>query len=100
MAGLDPLLRQTTRFCQAQPPHQLIYAYAIAFCHNLMSAAIRLGVIGQFDGQRLLAGILPRIRRASGAALGAPLDDLGSATYGADLAAMLHETQITRLFRS
>jgi urease accessory protein len=33
-------------------------------------------------------------------ALGASLDDLGSATFRADLASMRHETQYTRLFRS
>ena len=32
--------------------------------------------------------------------LEASLDDLGSATFRADLASMLHETQYTRLFRS
>ena len=33
-------------------------------------------------------------------ALGAALDDLGSATFRADLAGIRHETQYTRLFRS
>jgi urease accessory protein len=33
-------------------------------------------------------------------ALDASLDDLGSATFRADLASMRHETQYTRLFRS
>jgi urease accessory protein len=75
-------------------------AYAIAFCNNLLSAAIRLGVIGQFDGQRLLANLLPTIRKSTQNATLATLDDLGSATFGADLASMLHETQTTRLFRS
>jgi urease accessory protein len=75
-------------------------AYAIAFCNNLLSAAIRLSVIGQFDGQRLMAELLPIVRHATSAAMLATIDDLGSATYGADLASMLHETQTTRLFRS
>ena len=33
-------------------------------------------------------------------ALEASLDDLGSATFRADLASLRHETQYTRLFRS
>jgi urease accessory protein len=33
-------------------------------------------------------------------ALDASLDDLGSATFRADLASLRHETQYTRLFRS
>jgi urease accessory protein len=32
--------------------------------------------------------------------LNATLDDLGSATFRADLASLRHETQYTRLFRS
>lgn len=75
-------------------------AYAIAFCNNLLSAAIRLSVIGQFDGQRLIANLVPTIRDVTHTAAHATADDLGSATYGADLASMLHETQTTRLFRS
>lgn len=85
--------------------HQLsrtatLEAYAVAFCTNLLSAAIRLSVIGQFDGQRLMARVLPMVREATQFACSATLDELGSATYGADLASMLHETQPTRLFRS
>jgi len=75
-------------------------AYAIAFCNNLLSAGIRLSVIGQFDGQRLIANLVPTIRNAARNAASAIAKDLGSATYGADLASMLHETQTTRLFRS
>ena len=37
---------------------------------------------------------------AAAAALVTPLDDLGGAALLADLAAMKHETQYTRLFRS
>jgi urease accessory protein len=32
--------------------------------------------------------------------LATPLDEVGSATFRADLATMRHETQYTRLFRS
>jgi len=77
-----------------------LIAYAIAFNANLVSAAIRLGVIGQFDGQRVLARLLPDLRRECRAALTAAEDDLGSAGFAADLASILHETQPTRLFRS
>jgi urease accessory protein len=33
-------------------------------------------------------------------AMASTLDDLGSATFRADLASLRHETQYTRLFRS
>jgi urease accessory protein len=75
-------------------------AYAIAFHNNLISAAIRLGVVGQFDGQRILSALLPAIRRAAHFAEDASEDDLGSAAFAADLASMKHETQKVRLFRS
>lgn len=75
-------------------------AYAIAFSSNLLSAAMRLGVIGQFGAQALLARLLPRLRTQCRIAANATLDDLGGAAFGADLASMLHETQDTRLFRS
>lgn len=74
--------------------------FAIAYAQNLISAAIRLSVIGQFDGQRVIADLLPGIRDMVHQAAMASEDDLGSAAYGADLASMLHETQTTRLFRS
>jgi urease accessory protein len=39
-------------------------------------------------------------RQRSPGSLEASLDDLGSATFRADLASLRHETQYTRLFRS
>jgi urease accessory protein len=40
------------------------------------------------------------VRATAVRALAAGLDDVGSATFRADLASMRHETQYTRLFRS
>jgi len=42
----------------------------------------------------------PEVTRTAQRALAAPLDDLGSATFRADLASARHEAQYTRLFRS
>ena len=78
----------------------LLEAYAAAFVANLTSAAIRLSVIGQTDAQRILADLLPTLSLAARAAATSTLDDLGSATWSADLCALEHETQYTRLFRS
>jgi urease accessory protein len=75
-------------------------AYALGFCSNLMSAAIRLSVIGQFDGQRVLADLLPILKTAAQEAASGNLDDLGGACFASDLAALAHETQHVRLFRS
>jgi urease accessory protein len=75
-------------------------AYALGFCSNLMSAAIRLSVIGQFDGQRVLADLLPILKAAALNAASGTLDDLGGACFASDLASLAHETQHVRLFRS
>jgi len=75
-------------------------AYALGFCSNLMSAAIRLSVIGQFDGQRVLADLLPVLKAAALDAASGTLDDLGGACFASDLASLAHETQHVRLFRS
>jgi urease accessory protein len=77
-----------------------LIAYGTAAQANLVSAAIRLGVIGQFDGQRVLAAALPVLREVCGSAIRASEEDLGGAAFAADLASILHETQTTRLFRS
>jgi urease accessory protein len=74
--------------------------YLLAFVANLVSAAVRLGPIGQTDGQRILAGSLTDVRATAAFALNSTLEDLGSATLVSDLASMQHETQYSRLFRS
>lgn len=74
--------------------------YAVAFASNLVSAAIRLSVVGQTDGQRVMAALLPDLESAAVAAVNSTLDDLGSATFRSDLAQLAHETQYSRLFRS
>jgi urease accessory protein len=78
----------------------LLEAYAVAFVGNLASAAIRLGVIGQTDAQRLQPELMTTIDAAVTTAATSTLADLGSATWSADLCSMEHETQYTRLFRS
>ena len=75
-------------------------AALLAFVANLVSAAVRLGPIGQTDGQRITAALLPRVRAAAAFAATAGLDDLGGAAWRSDIASARHETQYTRLFRS
>jgi urease accessory protein len=66
----------------------------------LISAGVRLVPLGQTDGQRVLAALTPVVAATCERALVASLDDLGGATFRADLVSMRHETQYTRLFRS
>jgi urease accessory protein len=65
-----------------------------------MSAGLRLGIVGQNDGQRILAALEPMVAAAVEAAMVRAPEDFGAATFAADLASMAHETQYTRLFRS
>jgi urease accessory protein len=77
-----------------------LHAFLHALISNWISAGARLVPLGQTDSQRLLALLEPAVASAARRALLASLDDLGSATFRADLASMRHETQYTRLFRS
>ncbi|WP_445329414.1 urease accessory UreF family protein [Xanthobacter albus] len=67
---------------------------------NLVSAAVRLAPIGQTAGTRVVAGPAPAARRLAAEAPGLTLDDIGAATFRADLGSFRHETQYTRLVRS
>jgi urease accessory protein len=77
-----------------------LLGYLHAFAANLISASLRLGLIGQTDGQCILAALEPVIAEAVAAALTRDPADFGSATFAVDLASMAHETQYSRLFRS
>ncbi len=77
-----------------------LIAYLQAMAGNLMSAGLRLGIIGQTDGQRILAALEPLVLRAASAAIARGPAEFGAATLAADLASMAHETQYSRLFRS
>ena len=71
-----------------------------AFAANLISAAVRIIPLGQSTGLAVLAALEPAILALTTDTGSATLDDLGTACFRADLAAMHHETQYTRLFRS
>ena len=75
-------------------------AYLHALCSQAVSAAIRLNLLGQRQGVATLATLESIILETSTKAAGSTLDDLGSATVMADLAALRHETQYSRIFRS
>ena len=75
-------------------------AFALAFVTNQISAGIRLGVLGHSAGQKIIAALLPTIEDAARTASIATLDEIGSASFSADLATLEHETLYTRLFRT
>ena len=75
-------------------------AYLQAVATNLISAGVRLVPLGQSAGLRVLAALEETIRAVAEATRGAALEEIGSACFRSDIAAMRHETQHTRLFRS
>jgi urease accessory protein len=77
-----------------------LHAFLHALTSNWISAGARLVPLGQTDSQRILASLETMVSATAGRALAASLEDLGSATFRADLASLRHEAQYTRLFRS
>jgi urease accessory protein len=84
----------------AIPLAPTMHAFLHALTSNWISAGSRLIPLGQTDSQRALAALESVVVSTGKRAIDATLDDLGSATFRADLASMRHETQYTRLFRS
>ena len=74
--------------------------FCLGFVSNLVSAAIRLAIVGQTDGQRIIAALMPTIRETARDCAGKDLDDLGGSAFRSDVGSLKHETQYTRLFRS
>lgn len=102
-AGITPALPVAVGVASAA--HAVALAPTLSlFLHAVVasqvSAAIRLSVIGQTDGQRVTAALEETIQRVAVAAEAAAPDDLGAATPLLDWCSMRHETQHTRLFRS
>jgi urease accessory protein len=77
-----------------------LQAFALSLVANLVSAGVRLGAIGQTDGQKTLAALLPAVRRLARETANAGPDEIGGCAFRSDIAAMRHETQYSRLFRS
>ncbi len=77
-----------------------LLAYLQAFSNNLIAVAVRLVPLGQTKGLEVMRDLMPVISRTAERALTASLDNLGSSTLLSDIAAMKHETQYSRVFRS
>ncbi|KMY03704.1 urease accessory protein UreF [Pseudomonas syringae KCTC 12500] len=72
-------------------------AAAHALCTGLVSAAVRLGVMGHIDAQRVLTDIQPLITELLAQEPPSPDDACGFTPMG-EIAVMRHETQDLRLF--
>jgi urease accessory protein len=81
-------------------PHAATCAFLQAFAANLISAAVRLVPLGQSAGLRVLASLEPVLLDVAAEVAQSSLDAIGGCAFRSDIAAMRHETQYTRLFRS
>ncbi len=84
----------------ALPVRDVLEIFTLATVSNLVSAALRLGAIGQSHGQAIVARLAPSVLDLAAWAERATLDDIGTCAWRSDIAAMRHETQYSRLFRS
>ncbi|MBL0934694.1 MAG: urease accessory protein UreF [Rhizobiaceae bacterium] len=82
------------------PLDETIAAYLQAFVSNQIQAGIRLSLLGQERGVAMLREMEPTILDIAARAGGSTIDDLGGSAFVAEIAAMNHETQYSRLFRS
>lgn len=80
--------------------HETLVAWLHALAAQAVSAAIRLGVLGQREAMALLADIEPVVLGVARRAQSSTPDDLGSAAIIADILSARHENLASRLFRS
>lgn len=82
------------------PVGTVVALYLHAFAQNLTGCAMRFMPLGQAQGQAVLAALHPVIASLAAEVAFLGPTDLGSAAVGADIAAMRHETQDIRIFRT
>ncbi len=75
-------------------------AYAIQSVRGVLSAAQRLGIVGQRDAQRVLHSVKPSIAAAVALAGQLSLDEAGAFSPLWDIAGMQHEHAPARMFAS
>lgn len=71
-----------------------------AFAAMLAGAGMRLGIVGQTEGQRIIRAHTPLCAALADRALEADPEALSATAFAADIAAMRHETLTTRIFRT
>jgi len=74
--------------------------YLQAFVANLTAAAMRAVPLGQVDGQRVQKALKPLCSAIAEDTKDCTMNNLHSAAWASDIAAMRHETLYSRTFRS
>ncbi|MEO8241475.1 MAG: urease accessory UreF family protein [bacterium] len=82
------------------PTAEILALYLHSVAAQLISAAVRFVPLGAADGQKVLHSLAPLHIRLAEAYAAEPLTALTTATLGADLAQMRHETLPVRIYRS
>ncbi len=82
------------------PDGRVVALYLQSIAGALVSAAVRFVPLGQSEGQRVLQRLHPAIGAAELEVCQAGLAGIGTAVFGADLAAMEHEGLEVRIFRT
>lgn len=101
LAGLTyPVALGRAAAIEELPLEMTLTLYLQAFISNLVSAAQRLGPIGQTEAQRVIRALAPTCAETAAEACDGNLSHIASATFLSDIASMKHETQYSRIFRS
>jgi urease accessory protein len=79
--------------------HALL-AFLQGFSNALISVSVRLVPIGQTAGLEIMRNLMPVVSATAVRASTATVAELGSITLLSDVAAMKHETQTSRIFRT
>ena len=82
------------------PLQNTLESFLLGFVTNLVSSIIRLGPLGQTNGQKVISYLLQMVCSVAQEAAQSNLNDIGSSAFKSDIASLRHETQYTRLFRS
>ena len=82
------------------PADDVVAVYLHAFVANLVACATRFAPLGQTEGQAMLAGLHPVIHAVAAAAATSEVEAIGTAAFAAELAAMRHEEQDVRIFKT
>ncbi|ATF19900.1 Urease accessory protein UreF [Phaeobacter gallaeciensis] len=86
--------------CCSMPLQATIALYLQAFAANLVAAGQRLAPIGQSAAQATLHALAPLCQEIAEQTRDGDLQRLSSTSFLADIAAMKHETQHSRIFRT
>jgi urease accessory protein len=78
----------------------MLVGYLYSWMSNLIAAGIKLIPLGQTAGQQLLLDLNPELEATVDRILALTDDQLWTCGWGLAIAAMNHETQYSRLFRS